>query len=541
LAEAVRAVLAGEPIPIPGINKKDAKLLVRDGAKEGRSVASIGDEFTEVSWPKAEYAGNTESLWCSRFAVGLEHLFDLDTKERSKVLARYVNSTPTVGDLGQAMRDIGYGDKAIDKTWGAIQTEGWDSTHKKAREHGTKLKGQWEGVAREKYGAKKAEGWTPTNYPDMAVVLKHDPEDDPREVILATIERARARVKETVGSAAVSQAEVDRLKALADEKPENVKPLQKDLKKLQADLEAVEAERRALPAEGKNGANTVCDCPKCGAKLTVEQAWQGPVMLKPYDEDAEKQASSKEMRLKRSELDGKAANLKGKINEAHRRIAADENDADRIAEAKKRLAEIGDYKEPDIETVRAAEQAEADARATLAAFDAKVGADRLHAEIQKNEQLAGVLAPDGLRKRKLAAGLETFNGKLAELCAAAKWPVVRIDENLAPHYGTRPLWGASASGQWRARVVAQVAMAGMDGSAAVVIDEADILDSRGRNALLALLQHAHEAANLRALVCMTLSSAKLMPDLDRAGIGRSFWVHAGVVQAMTELSREEAA
>jgi hypothetical protein len=365
LAEAVRAVLAGEPIPIPGINKKDAKLLVRDGAKEGRSVASIGDEFTEVSWPKAEYAGNTESLWCSRFAVGLEHLFDLDTKERSKVLARYVNSTPTVGDLGQAMRDIGYGDKAIDKTWGAIQTEGWDSTHKKAREHGTKLKGQWEGVAREKYGAKKAEGWTPTNYPDMAVVLKHDPEDDPREVILATIERARARVKETVGSAAVSQAEVDRLKALADEKPENVKPLQKDLKKLQADLEAVEAERRALPAEGKNGANTVCDCPKCGAKLTVEQAWQGPVMLKPYDEDAEKQASSKEMRLKRSELDGKAANLKGKINEAHRRIAADENDADRIAEAKKRLAEIGDYKEPDIETVRAAEQAEADARATM--------------------------------------------------------------------------------------------------------------------------------------------------------------------------------
>src|SRR5690606_13413853 len=112
----------------------------------------------------------------------------------------------------------------------------------------------------------------------------------------------------------------------------------------------------------------------------------------------------------------------------------------------------------------------------LRAFEAKAQADKLHGQIVRNDALVTILSPDGLRRRKLAAGLDAFNSGLAKLCEAAGWPAVRFDENLEAHYGTRPLWAASASGQWRARVVIQVAMALLDNSPAVVIDEADILD-----------------------------------------------------------------
>jgi hypothetical protein len=530
LAEAVRAVLAGEPIPIPGVAKKDAKLLVRDGAEEGRATANTAEVMCSVGWPKADVrfeSSDGPKHLATHFAVGLKHLFDLDVKERSTVLAGYVDSTPTVDDLGDAMRDAGYGATAIAKTWGAIKEGGWDATYKRAREYGTRLKGQWEGVTREKYGSKKAEGWAPENYP---ATNRQDPLVDQYKDLEQALELARAKVKAAVGSAAVSQAEVERLKAEAAAEVPNVKPLRKDLEAAQSDLALVEAERRVLPAEGKDGGNTVAACPECGCMLAVEQAWQGPILLKPYSEDIEKKAASKQIHLKRAELDGKAANLKGKINDARQALSRAEAQADRVAEAKRKLAEIGEVKAPDEEAVKAAEQAEADARDALAAFDAKAEADRLHGEVQKNEQLAGVLAPDGLRKRKLAAGLTTFNEKLAELCTAAKWPVVRIDENLAAHYGTRPLWSASSSGRWRARVVVQVAMAQMDGSAAVVIDEADILDSRGRNALMQMLN----GARVKALVCMTISKPSLVPDLKQAVMGASFWVSSGVVVPVDE-------
>lgn len=518
LAEAARAALTGTAIPVPGIAKKDAKLLVRDGAEEGYVKAICGEGTSIVHWPKAQHtAGETDETWSSAFAAGLKHLFDLDDKERANVLAGYIDSVPTVTDLAAAMRDAGYAsERAVDRVWQAIETDGWDATHKKAREHTTKLKGQWEGITGEKYGPKKAEDWAPNGHPGPEAA---------REDLEAALEKARARVKDAVGSAAVSQHEVDRLKAEASAEVEDPGPLRQQLEEARAALAEVEAERATLPAEDK-GENTVCECPSCGTELVVEHVWKGPTVLKLHSKETKEKAESKEVRKRRAELDGKVSRLQGEMTTLNKRLGNIEQEIERRDNAAKRLAELGEPGEDNSEKVAEAERAEAEAQAALKAFDNKDMADKLHGDIVKNDKLAAILAPDGLRRRKLAAGLETFNEALATLCAAAKWPVVRLDETLQAHYGTRPLWAASGSGQWRARAVVQVAMAQMDGSAAVVLDEADILDARGRNALLVLLQEA----GVRALMCMTINKPGLVPDLKQAGLGASYWVATGIVE-----------
>lgn len=528
LAQAARAALAGVPIPIPGIAKKDAAILVREGAEKGEATVSGGGEARTVRWPKADVKDSESAPWCSPFAVGLRHLLDDDGRERANIMAGYVDSVPGITDLAKAMADAGYSEKAVEQTWAALTASpnGWDETWKKAREHTTLLKGQWEATTGEKWGAKKAEDWTPEGLPD----------DAGRDALEATLERAREAVKEAVGSAAVSAAEVERLRAEAETPAEDVDPLREELTVLEVELEQVQAERAALPADGKSE-GTTCECPACGVNLVVDKVWNGPTTLKLPSGKEPTKAELKEIRTKRASLDGKIGNLQARISTLTRQIASAEQAAERALAALTRLQEMDGRKEGvSAEDVAAAERAEAEARAALAAFDAKVQADKIHRNIIKNEKLVAILAPEGLRRRKLAAGLDTFNAALADISAAAKWPVVRIDENLDAHYGTRPVWAASASGQWRARLVIQLAMAQMDGSAAVVIDEADILDFRGRNGLFALLK----ASGLRALVAMTFNKPDLVPDLAKAKLGASYWISAGVVEPIGQAEEKAA-
>ena len=52
-----------------------------------------------------------------------------------------------------------------------------------------------------------------------------------------------------------------------------------------------------------------------------------------------------------------------------------------------------------------------------------------------------------------------------------------------------------------------------------------MLDKRGRNGLFKAL----EVADVRALVCMTFSKREQVPDLAKAGLGRSYWIEGGIL------------
>lgn len=526
LAQATRAALVGFAIPIPGLRKKDAKLLVRDGAESGHVKVTAGETSVTVTWPSAEVnVGETDETWCSAYAAGEQHVFDLDDRARAKVLAGYLKTDPTREDLTAALTDAGYAGHAIDEAWNLVTGPlGWDGAYKRAREHTARLKGQWEGVTREKYGSKKAENWTPDGL-DQATA----------KALIGALDQAIAEAKaeheRVVGRRAVDEAHVQALRASAAQVPVFEQEC------ANAEARTSEATERLRELRCKTPApipQQPMNCPKCQAPLKVERGELVEVEKPPTKAQITKARKAQEAHEAEVTKAGFYSNQADKaLADSRAKLAAARRAAAELAEIDAKQSTGEASTEADVEAARARVQA---AQAALERRRAWDRAWDLHQQIAQNDKLVDILAPEGLRRRKLAEGLAMFNGRLADLCRAAGWPVVRFDESLQAHYGTRPLWAASKSGQWRARVVVQVAMAQIDGSAALVIDEADILDFRGRNALFALLN----AAKLPALVCMTINKPDLVPDLEAVGMGRSYWVQDGIVEPIVK-AQERAA
>lgn len=523
VAEAVRAVLARVAVPISGIAKKDAKLLVRDGDDYGSVTVKHENVTRIIEWPRAEILGDDGGellLHATKFAVGFSSVLDLNDRDRAAVLSEYIDTEPDFEDLAEEMRDVGYNDVAIEKCWGSVTMAGghnaWDHTYKRARDYSSKLKGQWEEVTGERYGPKKAADWCPQDYPG--------PESD-RDQLDEAAKAAQDAVLHAVGSAAVSKAELENLTAIRDaaSEAEDSRTLENELSALTTELDRKRNERALLPAEGGPGtANATGPCPSCGAVLVIERTHDGQTILREYDENQTEIAATKEARKKRAQLDGEIENVKARIFKVQKRQRKAEQLREAAEAAEEKLAEAGDALR-DEEAITTAKANAAKAQSALSAFDAKQRADELHAQIAKNDKLIEILAPEGLRRRKLQEGLALFNAQLELFSAAAGWPTVRFDENLHAHYGTRPIWAASKSGQWRARTIIQITLAKIDSSCAIVLDEADILDSRGRNQLF----NAVKQSGLRALIAMTINNPDLVPNLATANIGHSYWIEGG--------------
>ncbi len=524
LAQAVRAGLTGNAIPIPGVAKKDAKLLVRDGAETGRVYIKDQDGLDSgVEWPKCTVIGDRKS---SDFAVGLRHLFDLDEKERANVLAGYINSKPVIDDLAAAMSDHGYSQESIDKVWKSVTgPDGWDGTLKRAREHGTAQKAKWEATTGEKYGEQKAKTWKPADYPPMVNTM------NPVGVLEGELAKAKEELERVIGLAAVAKSDIQGLRAKAGgiaalEAQELAKRKEKERLSKVYD----EWTRKPYP---QIPANPI-QCPRCEAKLKIVN---GTGLAEALNAPTAKEISDAKLAIQQHQQSLEAAKQAFETAyDAHNDVVKE------LREANAAKTELDSLKDHGGEIATDAQVTEARMKVDtcqkyLNAYNAATTATFLHTQIVKNAALVDILAPDGLRKRKLAQGLKVFNEILESICGSANWPVVRLDENLNPHYGTRPVWAASASGQWRARVVVQVAMAHGDGSMALVIDEADILDQRGRNNLFNMLK---QQGTLRSLVCMTVNKAELVPDLRKAKLGASYWVDGGAVSQIG-VAAEQAA
>jgi hypothetical protein len=103
------------------------------------------------------------------------------------------------------------------------------------------------------------------------------------------------------------------------------------------------------------------------------------------------------------------------------------------------------------------------------------------------------------------------------------------------YMGGTPYEGLSSSEQCPDRTNVQVAIASHDGSSLILLDDADILHMKNREALVALL----DREKIKAVVAMTLNSPDKTPDLQAAGLGRSYWVEGGQVIELAD-SRQAA-
>jgi hypothetical protein len=162
-------------------------------------------------------------------------------------------------------------------------------------------------------------------------------------------------------------------------------------------------------------------------------------------------------------------------------------------------------------------------------------ADELHRQIVRQVAIAAACGPAGARKVKMAEKLGEVNRGLAELCQAAGFGTVSLDQDLEVSLDRKSEIKFSGSEWWWVRLMLQLEIARRDGSAMVVIDgrkdrpAAEVLDSRGRAGLAGALIKA----GVSALVVMMTDR----PGADlfrKAGLGRSYWVEDGRAMPMDQ-------
>ena len=514
VAQAVGAAASGNALPVAGLTKAMTGMLVRSGAANG-TVELTGDGGTVwMAWPAAAARQEGgEPPQASQYAAGLSSVLTLPQRDRARVLSDVLKALPTHDDVSTALAEVGWAPERCEAAWKLIEEQGWDGAHAARRDRGAELKGRWRQVTGANYGSRIAAAWRP----DLADL-------DEGELIDA-VRHARAGLEKAQTAAAVSSVEQAQLRteaSLVGALTASEAIAATDVDRAQAEVSAAQEARAALPSAEQPVTHP---CPYCDQPIIVQNA--RPRLVK--SEVAPLQDSElKARRLAIADADGKIAHAGDALNAARQKLAKAQAAVENARRAQERIAASPGTAEPgmSVEALRA-EVARTEKR--LAEYRTKVEADEINAQIERNEQLLEVLAGDGLRAKKLSRVLDVFVGRqLKALTDAAGWAAVTVDAEMNVAMGL-PYALLSKSEQYRVRAVFQVAMAIIDGSDLVVLDEADILDGPTRSGLFKMLDAATQEG-LAALVCMTLSRRDQAPDLAAIGMGRSYWLEAGVAE-----------
>lgn len=539
-AQALSAALTGESMPIKGVLKSQAGLLVRSGTAAGSIELSTKTGTTRIAYPSAKVSVEGQPPHASIFAAGIQSIVNMDDKERVKILTEYLKATPTRADLDAA---LSLPKDAIDKIWERIQSLGWDGTVKHYENQRATLKGQWLEVTGEQYGSKKAAQWLPKDW-------EHGLEGNSEANLAALVTDARDALEAALKTDAVDDAERTRLQGLADLLParkvdllaaENattdpalahqLEECQGFIAELTSKRDKLQQELSALP---KPDQATGMPCPHCDTVLQVSGKSLVIAAVLSEDEITARQAAITAMAEKIGHVTTAinqhmttVSRLKNQIQEAETTRTVKITECKRLVqESVQAAASIQEQTGATAGTVSEDDCRNTLARAekTLAAFQAKSKADNRHTSIQTMENLITKIAPDGLRGEVLAKALAGFNASLEKFAAAASWRPVTLESDFLPCYGGTSYLLLSESAKFRVRVILQIGLAMIDGSQAMVIDAADILDKGGRNGLFKSVA----ASGLPTLICMTMDARENVPNLGKAGMGASYWLDDAV-------------
>ena len=526
LVQAVAAALSGSSLVIDGINKASAGLLVKAGCDVATVSVAGDDGEVRVDWPSCSVVTQGGAPAASEWAVGLASLPLLPARDRAAVLAKYLKADPTRDDLAAAFADAGFAETALGAIWQQIDEQGWDAVALSRRDRGAELKGAWRQVTRQNWGSRVAKTWQPLAWDDDLAGMTEDQ-------LAAAVETAQRAHDDAVSAAAVSaanRADLEREVGELDRRKDALRDAEAAAEQAGEALDQAKTARGELPPAPLSGG---LPCPHCGAFVAIERIDLATTRLVPVESIAESEL--KRRRLAIAKADGAVERLHAEDQPAPREVERARYAMQASLDARRRLDALpaaGSGPRPDVAAAKAALDV---ANGRSAAWRQKRDADDLARRIAGNEALLAILAPDGLRAQKLRRVLDAWNeGPLAQFAEAAGWAAVTVAPDLAIAFGGRPYPLLSTSEQYRVRAVLAAAMAAIDGSAMLVFDAADVLDAPQRSGLFGLI----EETGRPALVAMTATRREQVPDLAAAGLGRSYWLDAGVC---TELHQREAA
>ena len=518
---ATACALSGDLTPL-GLRKTDGGALVKSGASTAVATVTTATGTARAEWPKAERSTTDQPPFASDVAVGLKSPIDMTEKDRAVYFGELLETDPTREDFDKACIEAGIvtaeNVSKLDKIWATVERDGWAAAHTRAIDSGKTQKGQWEQVTKEKWGIKKGEEWQPEGWDTDLQSASLDGLED-------AVTAARADVEFHVGRLAVSEEYFERLQERADKLDERKAAMdeaKEDVDNASASIRAIEDEIEGI---GPTSDDPGLACPHCGERVQVKRLSAAETTLAKVEKiDAET------LKKRRTAT----ASAEGRLGNARQQHAACQTELDRATEDYEASKEARTELDKGIssdgsaqEDVDAARERERKAIRERDAFKAKVEADRIHASIKRNQEMIDILAPSGVRHTVLKRALDEFNGRLVGLCKAARWGAVTINDTLGIEYAGRLYALASASEQFRCRTALQIACADLDGSEAVIIDGAEILDTPARGGLIGMLAKRGK----RALIGMTIKSRADAPDLAAKGVGDVYWIECGKVTA----------
>lgn len=515
ICRAAAYALSGQPVPA-GMTKASAGALVRVGAAKATVAVATDNGSVSVIYPKAllESEGQV-SPWASVWATGLRAITDLPEKERVEILRELIGAQPTEKDFQDAVADAGIDAKHMQPLWELIAVNGWDAAHKRAQDKGREIKAQWEYATGEKYGEKKAESWLPHNWSSAIENASFD-------ALQAIVTGAKADLEGIIASQAVAEEKVAVLRdtaAKADDLMAQGKAASEALKAAETTFASAKAALDEMPTGQQR---KPLQCPHCAAGVFYNKTLQGESLVKaegliPDDEIAAQREAYKAAA-------DKVAELKAALDAARGKYETLRVEYKQALDAAEKLAALpqGTATQADIDRAREALRV---AENDLKAFQQKTEGDRLHRGVQDNQRIIDMLAPDGVRRVVLVRALEAFNKELDAIAKACGWSRVEITPDLDVEYAGRVYFLLSESEQFRTRVTLQLAIARRDGSAAVVIDGADVLDAAGRGGLFRALN----SLRIPAMVGMMANKREALPDLATMSAGKTYWIEKGIL------------
>lgn len=598
ISMALAAAFSGSAAPWDDVKAKDARKLLNEDAQRGSVTVTVGEQSVNVNYPGGSVSGQID-VTASPVALGLASVATMKPAEATTVLAGYMGATPTLDDLREA---IG---AAADQVWPVIESGGWDAALSRAKESGSRLKGQWEGVTGENYGSQKAKHWKPDGAESYN--LSGDLDGAVREASdrlqalqsqqaigndrierlqnsvtkgqqaaqwlsqngidpeVMTQERYAARLAELrqlsakASAQSAEQARISDLKRKAGELDQwqtKLQQAQSELAQATTDVDAALKHLNELPKPS----DTVltAPCPSCGTHLVVvsRTALSLPDSNLSQEENLARSEAVSQATVAFNAAKTKQAQLTASVSHINTMIQVSERAASDVSElpadtetvnidsvvseinllseaaerllfvremtpAAQELEQISKQSFASPQEIEAAQHALNDAQHAVSIKQAIEHAQKLESQIAKNATIVAALEPAGVRQTVLMRALENFNAMLEQVCKAAHWGTVSVSDTLQITYAGRAYgWQLSESEKFRARVALQLVMASIDGSALVVIDAADIMDSRGRNGLFTLIKDASRPV----VVTMTMNKKTDVPDLSKIGV-KTFWIN----------------
>ncbi len=263
IAHAAQAILTGDAVPIAGLKKSDAAMLIHAGTGNGSVALEREGGSARIAYPQAKKETEGDPPSSSPIAAGMVSPADLDRTELSAVLVDYLKAAPSEDDLREAVKSINVAEEGFARLWKSVVENSWDGAHKQAKEKGIELKGAWRECAGEMYGSSKAETWMPPEW-------ESDLEGASEESLQAVATEAGEIRDAAIAHTAISEEKIGQLKA----KAANAGKLRDDIQDLAKVLDdankgVLDSAEELKNAPRPDEEQETIPCPHCGKDCVV--------------------------------------------------------------------------------------------------------------------------------------------------------------------------------------------------------------------------------------------------------------------------------